>query len=1296
MIEQAKSGRERRIQTRYPVDLHAKVRGRNQLPTNCRIRNICNGGVLMDTDLSEPELPFQAGDHVDVHFDLPDTQSMDPVQAVVEVVHRVDRGLGARFIRLSGDGRSRLARFISDKAATSRGTEDELESNPVRLRAREVLEGVGQQRLGGMLDSLLETLVEELWAHIERAGSDSERTQLSGEIGSLARAIHNGGFSERLKEQLVDSLKDVGKPAAEGTAPGKPPGGDLSSEGLQLVDQDEFEVWLAKSELANRLEEELREPLDALRTQISAIFHGSQLPMEPMVLAETIEQMLVELGLGPQLLRTALQVVPAHLSRNLGSFYREMLQAWTSAGLADLQPAAQEAGAPDQAAGVPPGIGPTPAMGPETLGAAPGLDQTQPGAPYQQPMQGGAAAPQFSQDARTISQAAGLMANILGQHQYSQRPYYPGFDRRARPQLGRRRVADMLAGMPQGYQMPEVDSSRPLRELVQQLLEVAEAKSRGGSIDGPPTPMAPQVEERVDVTDRLLSLMLADPAAPSPVKSLIRPLTTRFLSMALTESGGITDNKLPLINLINKLEQLANYDQGDDSSDDSFRKELEGIIQKLAATEPRDDKAIDEVSKKVDDLESRTGKEYKDNISNWVNICESRERARLAREEVRERLNEMFSGERIHKVISELLGVGWRNLLDLVCANSGMEDARWVKHWEVLTGLYAATAEEQAEVGDDVGSQLDTIIEEIRSGLTYMGIDPMISYELLERIENAVRRARAGLSREQDYIVFKPLQPDPESEPDKVPKDLSAADWKQALDDVESLSISSLIWMRSKDSSKALRLIWRNDDGSRLAVTDTMGKKVKVLRRNRLAEAFARGQARAQAPTGKRIVTRAADAALSEMQERLKYHETHDALTGLSNQRMLVGSLTQLLIPDQRSASMHALCFLELDRYDTLTGTFGFSVGERMLMSVAKLLEGVVSDAACLSYLGGSRFGALMPVMDADHAVEVGESIRAGLTVLPFDLQDKPFRISGSLGLAMLMGDNLSPEKIVSAASVACLAAQREGGDRVFLFREDDEVISRQLEHMRSWAQAEDVIKAGRRKLRYQRIVPLDESAGLSPHCEILLSVYDEDGVPLPLPSFIAAAEAFNMMRDVDRQVIEETFKWVKNNPQLVREIGGVAINLSGQSLGDPDLLRYIKAAIAEFDIPVEMVSFEVTETAAIVNLDQAAIILDDIKSLGCKVALDDFGAGMSSYSYLKRLPVDFVKIDGSFVKDILVSPHDREIVKSFNEIAHFMGKKTIAEYVENQEILELLRDIGVDFAQGYAIEKPKFIEDLR
>ncbi|WP_295409389.1 DUF1631 family protein [uncultured Thiocystis sp.] len=1284
MTDLQRQYKERRIQTRHPVDLHAKVRGRNQLPTNCRVLNLCNGGVLLDTSATAPELPFISGEHVDLHFDLPDAQSMDPLQAVVEIVHRVDRGLGARFIRLEGNGRARLARFIGERAAAL-PPEADLELNPGRLRAREVLQEVGRQGLDSMLDSLMESLVEDLWSHSERAMSDAERARFTGEIGLLAKAIQDESVPRRIRQELLDALRNLGKAKNAGTDPVARMGVTPLAGGLQLVDQEEFEVWLAKSELANRLEEELHEPLDALRTQVSAIFQDTSLPMEPLALAETIEQALSEIGLGKELQRLSMQIVANHLSSNLGAFYREVLRAWTSSGLADIEPprttdTAVRASAAEATRDAVPSDTPDVVPPQDRVVASPA----------------GAAVQRAESATIQGTQAADHMADLLAQHPFGSA--YRGPRRPSRHYAGGRHVADLLSQLPVDFQLPEADPDRPLRELVAQWLLSAESKQDGSHPERLPV-MSPQVEERVDVTDRLLSHMLADPSTPPRIKSLIKSLSRRFLSMAVAEPGAMADTRQPLVTLLNQLEQLALLLLNQEGDDRGLQREFEEAAQTLVSSDARDPAALNELSKRLGTIESRAGREYQGNIVNWVNVCEAKERERLAREQVRERLNGTLTGRRIHQAVDELVQAGWRSLLESACANGGIEGARWHRYWTLLLSLHRMCGGE--DVGEGEGGArdslgLESMIEQLRTGLVYIGIDSIRCNELLGRIETAVRRGYASLFRDEDFLIFSPLIPDAESEPERMPADLSAADWERGLARVSSLPLGALLWMRNKDASKALRLIWRNEDGSRLAITDTMGKKVKVLRRQRLAEAFARGQAQAEeAPTAKRVVARAADAALTEMQERLIYHETHDPLTGLANQRRLLGSLTQLLLSVKDSAATHALAFLELDRYDTLTGTFGYSAGERILVAVARLLENVVPDAFCLAYLGGCRFGLLMPAMNRDHASEIGEAIRAGLTTMPCDLQGKPFRLAGSLGMVLLSDDATSPETLMSAASVACLASHREGGDRVLLFSEDDAIIVRQLDHLRGWAQAEDIIKSGRHRLRYQRIVPIDPTRELTPHCEILLSVYDDQGAPLPLQSFIAAAEAFNRMREVDRQVIETAFRWLNEHPDQARAIGGIAINLSGQSLSDPDLLKFIRSSLERFQVPVDIVSFEVTETAAIVNLEQAAMILGEIKALGCRVALDDFGAGMSSYSYLKQLPVDYVKIDGSFVKDILISPHDREIVKSFNEIAHFMGKKTIAEYVENLEILELLQDIGVDYAQGYAIERPQFLDEM-
>lgn len=1300
MPDHQASGRDRRIQTRYTVDLHAKVRGANQLPTSCRVLNICNGGVLLDTPASEPELPFKRGEHIDLYFDLPDAQSMDPVQAVIEVAHRVDRGLGARFVRLAGDGRMRLARFVREAGAKSQPSLEDGERHPVQVRAREVLQQVGQQGLGVLLDSLLETLVEELWTHSERADSDAERTRFAGEIALLARAIQNESVPRQIRQRLLDALRNLGRGAPAPSA-GQTP--DTPADGLQLVDQDVFEIWLAKSELSNRLEQELREPLEALRNHLAGLFHETALPVEPLALAETIEQALQEIGVGAQLQRLAMQIVANHLSRNLGAFYREVLSAWVSAGLDAGESPSGAAGPPPSAAASPADFAPFLATAAADIPAAPDTDPTDLTSPPE------AAAPNISSPttaAPSVQQApvdvlsstqavAGAIASLLTA---TCPPLKLKASRQPRAFAGGQRIAELLASLPANEQIPAADPDQPLRELVARWLVAAEARQPGASPERQPV-MSPQVEERVEVTDRLLSHMLADPVTPPQVKSLIKPLTTRLLAMTVAGSGAVADDRQPLINLINRLEHLARFLPGDEEGHQRLQREFGELAQKLVSSDGQNQQALGELSTHLGKLESRVGHEYQDNVTNWVKVCESRERERLAREAVRERLNAAFAGRRMHRVVDELLLLGWRGLLELVCVNVGIEGPRWRNLWWILCDLHGLTGGEEPEADPSArratGKDLKPLIQEVRAALAYIGADPILCDDLLGRLETAVRRAQAAMDRDDDYLLYCPVPPDPDNAPEKIPSGLSQTDWERGLAQVEALPLGDLIWMRSKETDKALRLIWRNEDGSRLAVTDTLAKKLKVLRRGRLAEAFARGQARAETPSTQPMVMRAADAALSEMQQRLVYHEHQDALTGLADQRLLVGSLTELLLTERGLPPAYALFFLELDRYDTLTGTYGYSAGERMLQAVAKLLEGVVADAVCLAYLGGSRFGLLMPACDQDHALEIGESIRAGLAVMNFDLQGRPYRISGSLGIAMLNSDSSSPEKLMSAASVACLAAQREGGDRAVLFSEDNAIIARQLEYMRDWAQTDEVIKVGRRRLRYQRIVPIDPAAELSPHCEILLSVYDQQGNPLPLQSFIATAEAFNRMREVDRQVIDDALNWVHDHPDKVSAVGGVAINLSGQSLSDPGLLNYIRAALERLRIPVELVSFEVTETAAIVNLDQAAILLADIKALGCRIALDDFGAGMSSYSYLKHLPVDYVKIDGSFIKDILVSPHDREIVKSFNEIAHFMGKKTIAEYVENLEILELLRDIGIDYAQGYAIEKPQFIDEM-
>jgi EAL domain-containing protein (putative c-di-GMP-specific phosphodiesterase class I) len=268
--------------------------------------------------------------------------------------------------------------------------------------------------------------------------------------------------------------------------------------------------------------------------------------------------------------------------------------------------------------------------------------------------------------------------------------------------------------------------------------------------------------------------------------------------------------------------------------------------------------------------------------------------------------------------------------------------------------------------------------------------------------------------------------------------------------------------------------------------------------------------------------------------------------------------------------------------------------------------------------------------------------------------------------------------------------------NRIQIHRADDDTMHNEQRAMKWITRIDKALEEGGLDLRYQSIVPIVADGGQRPHhVEILLGVTDEDGNPISPQELIKAAEHYHRMQAIDRWVIQTAFGWMAANRDKVEAMGGVAINLSGRSLGDDAFKEFILAEMQKSGAPMDRVCFEVTETAGIGNLTDAAEFILDMKKSGCTFALDDFGSGLSSYAYLKNLPVDFLKIDGAFVKELDRNPSDYAVVKSITEIGHFMGKKIIAEYVENDAILGLLREIGVDYAQGYVIDKPRRLFDF-
>ena len=425
----------------------------------------------------------------------------------------------------------------------------------------------------------------------------------------------------------------------------------------------------------------------------------------------------------------------------------------------------------------------------------------------------------------------------------------------------------------------------------------------------------------------------------------------------------------------------------------------------------------------------------------------------------------------------------------------------------------------------------------------------------------------------------------------------------------------------------------------------------------------------------------------------LSWQATHDALTGLANRREFEYRLEQVLHPaGYAHTGRHALMFLDLDQFKLVNDTCGHAAGDELLRHICALLQSELREGDTLARLGGDEFGILLTNCPPAAAERIAESLRHTVQSLHFVWKSRPFVTTVSIGLVHISNTPTTLETSLRAADMACYMAKEKGRNRVQVYHADDSELSQRFGEM-AWVQRLHMaLEENRFCLYSQEIAPLIPVDGDPGHIEILLRLHDEAGRIILPDSFIPAAERYGVITSLDRWVVENVFRIIA---RCMQERPGLpmamcAINLSGITIGDDDFLGFLHDKFHTYSIPPEMICFEITETSAIANLGSAIRFINELKALGCHFSLDDFCAGMSSFAYLKHLPVDFLKIDGSFVKDMLDDPINRAMVEVINHIGHVMGKSTIAEFVETPQIEQALLEIGVDYAQGFVIERPQ------
>lgn len=431
------------------------------------------------------------------------------------------------------------------------------------------------------------------------------------------------------------------------------------------------------------------------------------------------------------------------------------------------------------------------------------------------------------------------------------------------------------------------------------------------------------------------------------------------------------------------------------------------------------------------------------------------------------------------------------------------------------------------------------------------------------------------------------------------------------------------------------------------------------------------------------------------MVKQMTYLARHDYLTGLFNRLEFEERLVELVEDANISGHSHVLCYMDLDQFKIVNDTCGHIAGDQLLKQLSQLLKKTIRDSDTIARLGGDEFGLLLRNCEIEQAIELVNKILQRVSEFRFPYEDKLFSIGVSIGVVQIDSESDSLAHTLAAADSACYLAKEDGRNRFHLYQANEKALVNRHREIQWVSRLKTALEEKRIKLYGQKIMPCAINSDAKFAVEILMRIEDDDNLITP-GSFISAAERYDLMPTLDRVVINYVFNWLEkhsNHPKM-SAIDFFTINISGLSVSQPDFLDFLKERITHSSLSSDMICFELTETAAVSNLDSAKHFMSELKSLGCRFALDDFGSGMSSFAYLKNLPVDFLKIDGHFIKDIVNDPVDNAMVMAVNQVGHVMGLKTIAEFVEDDEVQSALQKIGVDYVQGYNVGHPVPIDE--
>ncbi|OYT96298.1 MAG: diguanylate cyclase [Pseudomonas sp. PGPPP3] len=749
------------------------------------------------------------------------------------------------------------------------------------------------------------------------------------------------------------------------------------------------------------------------------------------------------------------------------------------------------------------------------------------------------------------------------------------------------------------------------------------------------------------------------------VKPALRRLMAPVAQAVMLDPAAFADPLHPVRASLDKMMRLCDFAE---PANLVLDRRMEQLIDQIVSEYQGDSRVFSRYDEQLEQLLAAQQRAYNNNAERVLQYHRGRDKLQQARRQVKCTLSEVL-GSQIPKVLIEWLDAGWQELMVHALLRQGEQGQDWLDQLAVirqLSGWLQTTPHVNGDTALAVerAYEVDQVLELLRRQVESLLPGQYQHIPVLQHLQLQLQ----GL--EPIELIATPFSTEPDTVASLAPEQQR---WHERLQ-----QLSTGDWL-STESGQALQLIWANPANDHFVLADRQGHEAGSFNSLELMQRLASGWIGTSTTTPPNVVRDHLQSVVGQLYRDIAHARSHDELTGVYNRRSFEACVAQTI----NQYDSYAFIYGHIDQFSLLNSSCGPLAGDTYLKQLAALLRAQLPAESTLARIGGADFAVALPKTAGDQAYRVADKLRQAVESQTFHWQGQDRSLTMSLGL-VLSSERRDVTNIFCDLQTACNAAKDSGRNRVHIY--DETVDGAQNSLMAIASRVDGIIERGELSMRMQQIAPANSNHQQLPHYELLL-VMEND---INLLDFITAAERYHRMTKVDRWVLKRTFSELAEYPQVWQRTSGVSINLSGSSLNDDKLQGFIENLFEQYPVPPERICFELTETAAVANLTKTADFVRQLQKLGCTFSIDDFGTGFSSYEYLKRLPVDFVKIDGSFVKEIERSPSDLAMVKSINEIAHVLGRKTIAEYVETQSIREQLAALGVDYVQGYGVERPR------